>query len=83
MTTVTTPLDVLNSPDWDDVAKMAVRWQYGMYGDFFTALFQLLARADEINFAKLALGFPAEAEAVRQWRETDLAERLRKAGLEI
>jgi len=43
-------------------------WQYGRSGSFFEALFELMGRADGVNLARLAAGFPEEAEAFRRYR---------------
>ena len=48
------------------VEQAAVKWQYGLYGDFYTDLFRAISRADTSNLAKLAKGFPVEVEAY--WR---------------
>lgn len=43
-----------------------VYWQQGQ--SFFTAkLFELMAKADVKNFAKLAMAYPAEAKAFSDW----------------
>ncbi len=39
-------------------------YQFNYGGEFFKLLFQAMFQADEINFPKLALGFPDEARAV-------------------
>lgn len=38
--------------------QAVVEWQYRLAGDFKTALWQAIARADEGNLARLRLGFP-------------------------
>jgi len=40
-------------------------------GSFFTALFELMARADAENLAKLSLGFPDEGEAIQRYLTLD------------
>lgn len=43
-------------------------WQFGS-GDWFTVeLFKLMTKADSSNFARLAMVFPAEAEAFEWWQ---------------
>jgi hypothetical protein len=74
---------VLNSNLWTPGEKAVVKWQFRKFGHFFTALFGTMARADEENLTKLALGFPDEVAGFREWAHGNLAERLRKAGLEI
>lgn len=39
-------------------------------GSFTTSLFQTIMRADKFNQEKLALGFPDEVQAVRDYRNT-------------
>ncbi len=40
-------------------------WQYRMCGDFQTALWDAITRADEDNLDRLASGFPVEVRAYR------------------
>lgn len=75
--------EVLTSPAWTDSEKFIVKWQFGLLGDFYTALIDAIKRADEKNLARLELGFPAEVQGFRAWAYGDLARRLRDAGLEI
>ena len=73
--------DMLASPDWTPAEKAVVKWQWRLYGDFFTALWNAIKLADDQNLARLARGFPDEVEGLHLWREEDLAVRLRAAGL--
>ena len=75
--------EVLESPHWTLGEKMVVKWQFGLLGDFYAALFNAIKRADEDNLTKLAQGFPAEVGGFIQWSAGDLGHRLRAAGLEI
>ena len=75
--------EILASLDWSLAEKAVVKWQLRLYGDFYTALWQAIARADEGNLARLALGFPNEVEGYKAWAWGDLGRRLRAAGLEI
>ena len=40
-----------------------LEFQFGMTGNFFKLLFNVIAIADEINIEKLRLGFPEEVDA--------------------
>lgn len=48
-------------------------WQFGERKNFYTALFELLTKADDVNVTRLALAFPNHALAFERWRraETD------------
>lgn len=74
---------VLESPAFDESDKWVVMWQFRYLGDFETALVAAIARADEGNLDRLALGFPMQVDGYRRWAYGNLAERLRKAGLDI
>jgi len=66
--------------------KLIVEWQYGMLGDFRTALFDAITRADESNLDRLALGFHDEVAGYRAWAHGTpykMAEKLREMGLDI
>lgn len=46
-------------------------WQYESEASFFTAqLYSLMMKADPGNMTRLALAFPAEAEALCLWKAT-------------
>lgn len=85
MTTVNFKMagEILRSPDWTEAEKLVVRWQFGLLGDFRQALMVAIARADDINLAKLSEGFETEVTGFLAWSRGDLATRLRAAGLEI
>jgi hypothetical protein len=40
-----------------------LEYQFQQTGHFYTALFELIQRADDENLKKLAMGFPQEVEA--------------------
>ena len=40
-------------------------------GSFFRALFDAALKADSFNLAKLALGFPEEADAVKRYQQEE------------
>jgi len=52
---------------FDDAVKEFFFYKQGTSGSFHTALFDLIAKADPINKAKLERGFPFEVEAVLVW----------------
>lgn len=68
---------------WTPAEKSIIKWQFHLHGDFKTALFEPIKRADDRNLARLALSFPDEVLGYYAWTEGDLGDRLRKAGLEI
>ena len=51
--------------------KFIVKWQFRMLGHFNTALIDTIARADIINRAKLAQGFPEEVQAYINYTEKE------------
>lgn len=46
-----------------------VKWQYSVLGGFLTALAECIERADNDNLAKLRIGFPAEVDSFRMFRD--------------
>lgn len=74
---------IILSPDWTQAEKEVVMWQFRLIGDFKKALWDAICRADELNLARLEMGFPTEIEGYRAWAMGDLARRLRAAGLSI
>lgn len=73
----------LNSPDFTPGEKSVIKWQFHLHGDFKTALWDAIKRADENNLDRLAMGFPLEVEAFRAWAWGNLAGRIRASGLNI
>lgn len=73
----------LESEEWTNAEKWVLRWQFGLLGDFQTALADAIKRADYTNLARLELGFPDEVAGFTAWNRGDLGTRLRNAGLEI
>lgn len=51
----------------DQGTRSLVDWQYHRHGDFFTALWDAICRADTENLAKLELGFPKHVQAYRKY----------------
>ena len=47
--------------------RFIVEWQYHLTGGFMTALADAIRRADGRNLARLAMGFPDEVEAYRNY----------------
>ena len=77
---------ILKSNDWTESEKSVVKWQFRLCGDFKTALWEAIIRADEDNLARLRYGFPNEVAGYKAWAWTEpysLATKLREAGLEI
>ncbi len=68
---------------WTNAEKAVIKWQFRLNGDFKTALWEAIKRADEGNLDRLALGFPDEVAGFRQWAHGNLGTRLRQAGLEL
>lgn len=62
-------------------AKAVLKWQWQLYGDFFTALFAAIARADDGNLERLRLGFPIEVTGFIEWNRSGLADELRRKGV--
>jgi hypothetical protein len=48
--------------------KKLCDWQYKRLGGFFTALFDLMARADPDNLVKLAVGFSDEVNVFTRFK---------------
>lgn len=72
--------DVLHSANYDEATKWVIRWQHRKtlaLGDFEAAILNAATRADDHNLDLLALGFPDLVQGVREWRNGDLASRLR------
>ncbi len=63
--------------------KWVVKWQFGLLGDFESALAGAIVRADDRNLERLAEGFPTQVSAYLAWSRGDMAQRLRKAGLDL
>ncbi len=75
--------EFLGSPDWNDSEKWVIEWQFGLLGDFETALKEAIIRADEDNLQRLYKGFPMQVHGFTLWAYGSLAARLREAGLGI
>lgn len=54
-----------------------LEFQYKQTGDFFTALFNAISRADGNNLSLLTKGFPSEVEAYKTWTRIGVKEFLR------
>ena len=44
-------------------------WATGRSGSFYTALFDMIGKADDVNKMKLAKGFPEEVAAFKRYQE--------------
>ena len=75
--------EVLNSEDFGTCEKWVVMWQFGLLGDFDSALIVAITKADEKNLERLNLGFPTQVSAYLSWSRGDMGKRLRDAGLDI
>lgn len=69
----------VQAPDTDPKARAVIKWQYGLFGGFYSALFGAITRADEQNLHNLSLGFPDEVGGYLEWARGDLSERLQAA----
>ena len=50
----------LESNEFDEGDKAVIKWQFGLHGDFYTALWEAIIRADDKNLMYLSRGFPTE-----------------------
>lgn len=75
---------VLDSTKFNEGEKSLVKWQVRMNGDFFTALWDAISRADGKNLELLAKAYPQHVQAYIDWSVTGtLAARLELAGCEL
>lgn len=77
---------ILESKDWANSEKAVLEWQFRLCGDFKTALWGAIVRADEGNLARLELGFPDEVAGYKAWTWAEpyaLSTKFREAGLQI
>jgi hypothetical protein len=75
--------EALVSSDFTDATKFVLKWQFGLLGDFQTALAQAIMKADDDNLARLRIGFPDQVDGFLQWNRGDLAQRLRAEGIDV
>lgn len=68
---------------WIDSEKWVIRWQFGLLGDFQTALAHAIALADDMDLVYLGWAFPVQVQGFRDWQSGNLGRRLREAGLDI
>lgn len=73
--------EFLVNPDEPLEQKAVLKWQWRLYGDFFTALFDAIKLADDGNLERLRLGFPIEVTGFVEWNRGSLAEELRRKGV--
>ena len=75
--------EVMEGDLLSDEEKWCVRWQHHHHGRFYRPsafelkFFELIELADEQNLDRLAHGWPLEVRAIRAWRGSDMAQRLR------
>ena len=63
--------------------QLVLKWQFGLYGSFYTALWQAMTLADPENLLRLEKGFPEQVAALKEWRYGTMAARLQLAGLPV
>lgn len=73
--------EFLSNPDESPEAKAVLKWQWRLYGDFYTALWNAIKQADDGNLERLARGFPVEIKGFLAWNRGSLAEELRQKGV--
>lgn len=76
----------LMSQNLNNGERRCVMWQFpGVcpMGDFFTALWEALKRADSENLNRLSLGFPEDAQALRDFRSGVLGAKIERFGVEF
>lgn len=73
--------EFLADPNECAESKAVLRWQWALYGDFFTALFGAIKQADDQNLERLRKGFPVEVAGFVAWSRGGLAKELRDKGV--
>ena len=68
---------------WNDGEKSLIKWQIGQHGDFKTALWAAISKADLTNLRRLQLGYPEEVAAFIEWSRGELATLFRNSGLDL
>lgn len=64
-----------DDPDYILAVQRLYFWQYGQESSNFTSqLYSLFHKADQNNFRRLALGFPMEAAAWKEWYDAESQE---------
>lgn len=71
----------LADPNESPEAKAVLKWQWRLYGSFFTALFDVIKLADDDNLERLRKGFPVEVAGFLDWNRGYLAAKLRVKGV--
>lgn len=74
---------LLSSEDFTPGEKSLVMKQFRMEGGFMTKLWEAIGHADDGNLCRLRCGFPSEVDAFISWSRGDLADRIKKAGVDI
>ncbi len=69
--------------NFSDGERLLAEWYAAQQGEwgaggFTKSLFDCMSRADANNVFKLALGFPSEVRAWREWTQSDLKQRFEK-----
>ncbi len=71
----------LNGDDWTEGEKKVLEWQVRLIGGFYRRLIDAACNADEENLQRIGQGFPSLAAAVYMWKNGDLFQRFKDAGL--
>ena len=75
----------MNAPGYrslTEIERAVFDWQYHLTGDFRTALWQAITRADEGNLQRLHEGFPNEVEGYLLFtRQSGWWDAVKKRGL--
>jgi hypothetical protein len=63
-----TPQEAIASGEFTASEIAVIKWQYNLYGSFYTSLFEAFGHADRENIERLQKGFPDEVIGFRTWR---------------
>lgn len=61
--------EAINSGKFTESEICIIKWQFGLYGSFYTNLFVAIQSADPINLRKLEKGFPVEVAGFKAWQD--------------
>lgn len=73
--------EALAHPGLSDEDKLAIEWQFRMFGGFRTKLWDALTAADTGNLEKLRLAFPKDVAALERFRTGALRHKLASLGM--
>lgn len=60
----------MNLNDLPKVERSVVEWQFGLCGDFMSAIWKAISLADEENLARLQLAFPTQVLGYKCYTRT-------------